>query len=175
MSLVWARFTEEAECQLVLVAELMADGGALREIRFGSEAPAGGLEDGEHAVLKEAARQLRAYFAGELREFDLPLKPAGTAFQQRVWHALLSVRYGETRSYGEIAKEIGADAAVRAVGAANGRNPIPIVIPCHRIIGAGGKLTGFGGGLPLKKFLLDLERSQAGLDYFPSGMNSLHT
>jgi len=89
------------------------------------------------------------------------LEPHGTSFQQRVWQALLRVPYGETRSYGQIAEEVGAAKAVRAVGAANGSNPIPIVIPCHRVIGANRKLTGFGGGLPLKRFLLDLELSQA--------------
>jgi len=169
MSLVWARFGGETDCPLVLVAA----GDALREIRFGSDAPAGGRADTGDAVLQEVARQLQAYFAGGLREFQLPLAPAGTAFQERVWRELLGVPYGETRSYGDIARLIGAPAAVRAVGAANGRNPIPIVIPCHRIIGANGKLTGFGGGLPLKKFLLNLERSQRELNYLSVGISGL--
>ena len=169
MSLVWTRFVEETECPLVLVAE----GGALREIRFESDGPAGGREDAGDALLHETSRQLRDYFAGGLREFQLPLAPVGTAFQQRVWRELLNVKYGETRSYGDIARLIGAPAAVRAVGTANGRNPIPIVIPCHRIIGANGKLTGFGGGLPLKKFLLNLERSQRELNYLSVGISGL--
>jgi methylated-DNA-[protein]-cysteine S-methyltransferase len=101
---------------------------------------------------------LRAYFAGDLRQFDLPLEPEGTPFQQRVWKELLKIPYGETRSYMEIAQHIGAPAAVRAVGAANGANPLPIVVPCHRVIGASGKLVGYGGGLNLKRRLLALER-----------------
>jgi methylated-DNA-[protein]-cysteine S-methyltransferase len=111
-----------------------------------------------NALLREAERQLRLYFAGELRRFDLPLDIAGTGFQKRVWRALETIPYGETRSYREIAETIGAPRAVRAVGAANGSNPLPIVIPCHRVIGSGGKLVGYGGGLALKKRLLDLER-----------------
>ncbi len=102
--------------------------------------------------------QLRGYFAGELKQFDLPLAPAGTAFQRRVWSALRGIPYGETRSYGELARDTGNGKASRAVGAANGRNPIPVIIPCHRVIGGDGSLTGFGGGLDTKRFLLDLER-----------------
>jgi methylated-DNA-[protein]-cysteine S-methyltransferase len=102
--------------------------------------------------------QLREYFAGERRQFDLPLAPCGTPFQQRVWRALLDIPYGETVSYGELAARIGQHSAARAVGLANGSNPLPIVIPCHRVIGAGGKLTGYGGGLPIKQQLLALER-----------------
>ncbi len=151
----WVRF-HDTRCPLVLVAK----GGALCEIRFGSDVPEGADDAPADPVLMETARQLRLYFAGELQTFELPLTPHGTAFQQRVWQALLRVPYGETRSYGQIAEEIGTAKAVRAVGAANGSNPIPIVIPCHRIIGTNGKLTGFGGGLPLKRFLLDLERSR---------------
>jgi methylated-DNA-[protein]-cysteine S-methyltransferase len=107
--------------------------------------------------LAEACRQLREYFAGERREFDLPLKLSGTAFQVSVLEALLHIPYGETTSYGEIARRIGRPRAVRAVGAANGRNPIPIVVPCHRVIGSTGDLTGFGGGLDTKEALLRLE------------------
>lgn len=102
-------------------------------------------------------RQLTEYFAGERREFDLPLEPAGTEFQLEVLDELRKIPYGETTSYGEIARRIGRPKAVRAVGAANGRNPIPIIIPCHRVIGAGGDLTGFGGGLATKERLLRLE------------------
>ena len=105
-------------------------------------------------MLADAARQLADYFAGTRRAFDLPLAPRGTGFQQVVWRALLAIPYGETCSYGELARAIGRPAASRAVGAANGRNPIAIVIPCHRVIGADGSMTGYGGGLPTKKWLL---------------------
>jgi methylated-DNA-[protein]-cysteine S-methyltransferase len=111
----------------------------------------------DSAALEEAERQLRAYFAGELREFSLDLAPEGTQFQRQVWNALLTIPYGETTSYGEIARAIGRPDACRAVGAANGSNPLPIVIPCHRVIGSTGKLTGYGGGLWIKEALLDLE------------------
>ena len=107
--------------------------------------------------LADVSRQLREYFAGERKEFDLPLKLSGTEFQVSVLEALQNIPYGETTSYGEIAKRIGRPKAVRAVGAANGRNPIPIVVPCHRVIGSTGDLTGFGGGLDTKEALLRLE------------------
>ncbi len=107
--------------------------------------------------LAEASRQLREYFDGERREFDLPVRLGGTEFQVSVLEALQEIPYGETRSYGEIARRIGRPKAVRAVGAANGRNPIPIVVPCHRVIGSTGDLTGFGGGLDTKEALLRLE------------------
>ncbi len=114
-------------------------------------------EDDGHPVLAEAERQLRAYFDGRLTAFDLPLDFRGTAFQKSVWAALLTIPFGETRSYGAIARQIGRPAAARAVGAANGRNPISIVAPCHRVIGSGGQLTGFAGGLAAKARLLELE------------------
>jgi len=120
--------------------------------------PAWVLND-EHPVLRETARQLAAYFAGDLTDFDLPLAPAGTGFQQRVWKELLAIGYGETQSYGEVARRLGEPNASRAVGLANGSNPISIVIPCHRVIGANGKLTGYGGGLPRKAALLDFEKA----------------
>lgn len=107
--------------------------------------------------LSAACEQLRAYFAGTLRQFDLNLRPGGTAFQLRVLDELKKIPYGTTASYGDIARRIGRPKAVRAVGGANGRNPIPIIIPCHRVIGSTGKLTGFGGGLPTKEALLRLE------------------
>jgi methylated-DNA-[protein]-cysteine S-methyltransferase len=117
------------------------------------------LEDcATHAVLDEAERQIGDYFAGRRREFDLPLAPRGTEFQQRVWQALREIPFGETRSYGQIAERIGQPTAVRAVGAANGRNPLSIVAPCHRVIGANGDLTGFAGGIETKRFLLALEK-----------------
>ncbi len=106
---------------------------------------------------REALAQLDSYFAGELRRFDLAVAPQGTPFQRMVWSALTTIPYGETVSYGELARRLGRPAATRAVGAANGRNPIPIVIPCHRVIGSDGSLTGFGGGLAIKRRLLDLE------------------
>lgn len=112
------------------------------------------------AALRDAVRQLRAYFAGELETFDLDLAPQGTSFQQKVWDELLKIPYGETISYGQLARRIGNPNASRAVGLANGSNPIPIIIPCHRVIGSNGKLTGYGGGLPTKEKLLALERRQ---------------
>ena len=111
----------------------------------------------KHAVIMETERQLEEYFAGRRTRFTMPLDPRGTAFQRKVWNALLTIPFGETRSYGQVARQIGHPDAVRAVGAANGRNPISIVTPCHRVIGATGKLTGFAGGLDAKAFLLALE------------------
>jgi methylated-DNA-[protein]-cysteine S-methyltransferase len=115
------------------------------------------------APFREVRRQLSLYFAGKLREFELRLETGGTPFQREVWTALQGIPYGETTSYGVLAKSIGKPAATRAVGAANGQNPIPIVIPCHRVIGANGSLTGFGGGLGVKETLLTLERGQLSL------------
>jgi methylated-DNA-[protein]-cysteine S-methyltransferase len=113
---------------------------------------------GTCALLDEAARQLQAYFAGELTAFEIPLELGGTEFQRRCWLALATIPYGQTVSYGEQARRLGlGPAAARAVGAANGQNPLPVVLPCHRVIGANGSLTGFGGGLPLKRFLLEHE------------------
>ncbi len=118
-----------------------------------------GARTDDHPVLAEAVRQLQAYFAGDLTEFDLPLAPRGSDFQQRVWEQLSKIAYGETASYGEIAGRLGmTNAASRAVGTANGRNPIPIVIPCHRVIGADGTLTGYAGGIERKQTLLELEQ-----------------
>jgi methylated-DNA-[protein]-cysteine S-methyltransferase len=110
------------------------------------------------APFRTVERQLREYFQGKRTVFDLKLHPKGTPFQKAVWKALAAIPYGETRSYGEIAKAVGRPAAVRAVGLANGRNPLPIVVPCHRVIGANGQLVGYGGGLPAKQALLDRER-----------------
>lgn len=118
-----------------------------------------GERDDDHPVLARAVEQLTAYFARDLKEFDLPLAPHGSAFQRRVWDALLEIGYGETASYGQIAHRLGmTNAASRAVGAANGRNPIAIVIPCHRVIGANGTLTGYAGGLERKQTLLGIEQ-----------------
>lgn len=112
----------------------------------------------------EAVDQLHAYFAGGRTGFDLQLDPRGTEFQQRVWKALLTIPYGETRSYREIAEQIGAPGASRAVGLANARNPIAIIVPCHRVIGANGNLTGYGGGLDRKRILLELEKGRTVAD-----------
>ena len=117
----------------------------------------------DRGSLEEPAKQLTSYFAGKLRQFDLALAPQGTPFQQQVWRALCDIPYGETTSYGELARRIGNPKAVRAVGLANGSNPISIVIPCHRVIGSNGSLVGYGGGLPIKQALLALERGQSRL------------
>jgi methylated-DNA-[protein]-cysteine S-methyltransferase len=122
-----------------------------------------GPENVEDPVLAGATEQLRAYFAGERTTFELPLDMHGNPFERRVWDELKQIPYGETVSYGEIAQRIGAPGAARAVGLANGRNPIAIIVPCHRVIGANGKLVGFGGGLPMKRALLDLEQGVASL------------
>ena len=124
------------------------------------------IEGGDNAVLRETGAQLEAYFTGRLRAFDLPLLPVGTPFQREVWSTLAQIPYGQTWSYGDVARHIGKPQAVRAVGAANGRNPLPIVLPCHRVIGADGSLTGFGGGLPTKQFLLMLEGALPAGDLF---------
>lgn len=113
--------------------------------------------DEETPLLREAGRQLKAYLAGRLRDFDLPLAPQGTPFQQKVWAALAAIPYGETRSYKQVAEAVGCPRGCRAVGLANNRNPIAIVIPCHRVIGADGALVGYGSGLPIKECLLRLE------------------
>ena len=131
---------------------LEADENAVTAIRFGAD----GAQDAS-PLLDAAEAQLREYFAGARRTFDLPLAPHGTAFQQRVWTALRTIPYGETRTYGELAAAIDSPNASRAVGMANHRNPIPIIIPCHRVIGANGTLTGYAGGLEIKRRLLALE------------------
>lgn len=131
--------------------------GALTGLHF-EAGPGPGERSDDDPVLATAAAQLEAYFAGSLRDFDLPLAPEGTAFQRSVWEQLRLIPYGETVSYGELARRLGSPSASRAVGLANGRNPIAIVVPCHRVIGADGSLTGFGGGMAAKRTLLDLER-----------------
>ena len=117
----------------------------------------------EPSGFDDVVDQLGAYFAGELTDFDIELDLAGTEFQRRVWKALLTIPYGQTRSYGQIAEQIGAPGAARAVGLANGHNPIAIIVPCHRVIGANGSLTGFGGGLGRKRTLLELEKQKASM------------
>ncbi len=148
---------------------LVADREGLREIWFEHERHPKQADPGwvrAEAPLQFARAQLDEYFAGERQDFELPLHPIGTPFQLTVWQELRGIRYGETISYGELARRIGNPKAMRAVGAANGRNPLPIVVPCHRVIGADGSLTGFGGGLPIKLHLLSLEAQAARGDLF---------
>ncbi len=143
---------------------IVARDGAITAIEFSPFRPSAigepvGTREDDNPLLRSAAEQLAAYFQRDLKEFDLPLAPRGTDFQQRVWEQLRGIGYGETASYGEVAHRLGmTNAASRAVGLANGRNPIPIVIPCHRVIGANGTLTGYAGGLPRKQTLLELEQ-----------------
>jgi methylated-DNA-[protein]-cysteine S-methyltransferase len=157
---------------------IVADRDAVTAIEFSGPAPAGasrhssavraaqvsagrpvGDRDDTDPLVAETVRQLHAYFARDLKEFALPLRPAGTPFQLRVWDELRKIGYGEVATYGEIARRLGmSPAASRAVGLANGRNPIPIVVPCHRVVGANGTLTGYAGGLERKQLLLDLEQ-----------------
>ncbi len=140
---------------------LVGDEDALCGVHFqdGKRGPTKPAQEWERSEkpFREVVRQLKAYFAGKLTEFDLPLAPQGTEFQLKVWQTLRTIPYGETWSYGELARRIRRPHAPRAVGAANGQNPIPVIVPCHRVIGADGSLTGFGGGLPIKQTLLALE------------------
>lgn len=144
---------------------LVADRGALVEIRFHGDCgrPPAASVAGSAVPIELAKRQLTEYFAGKRRTFELPLAPRGTDFQLAVWLALRGIPYGATTTYGEIAAEVGLPTAARAVGAANGANPLPIVVPCHRVIGASGRLVGFGGGLETKAALLALERGERSL------------
>ena len=144
--------------------KLVASDGGLTAVLWKDDPPARvrleNVTEGEdHPVLLQAERELREYFAGERQRFSVKLDFAGTPFQRRVWNALLAIPYGETRSYGRLAREIGYPSAARAVGAANGRNPISIVVPCHRVLGSNGQLTGFAGGLGTKARLLALEKA----------------
>jgi len=134
------------------------DGEAVTHLFFGNSVRPREYTERETPLLREAARQLDDYLRGERREFELPLAPGGTDFERQVWAELRSVPYGETRSYGQIAAAIGRPRAVRAVGRANGRNPLSIFIPCHRVIGADGRLTGYAGGLAVKERLLGMEK-----------------
>ena len=138
---------------------LVADGDALVGVYMETYEPPP-AERRSTPVLERAAKQLREYFAGERETFELELKPHGTEFQRAVWNALIEIPFGKTVSYAQIAKRIGRPKAVRAVGAANGSNPISLIIPCHRVIGANGSLTGYGGGLPRKQWLLAHENRQ---------------
>ena len=140
---------------------LVADEHGLRQIDFPGAEPDQRIDAGwqrSRRHLDVAIEQLGAYFAGQLQAFDVPLAARGTDFRRSVWNELVHIPYGETISYGELARRIGQPQASRAVGAANGANPLPIIVPCHRVVGANGKLTGFSGGLPIKQWLLDHER-----------------
>jgi methylated-DNA-[protein]-cysteine S-methyltransferase len=146
---------------------LEGDAGGLQAIEFVRRAPRTRSQPADRdlpAPVREAKRQLQDYFAGKRQDFDLPMSVQGTAFQLAVWKELQKIPYGQTISYGELARRIGRPKAVRAVGAANGCNPLPIVVPCHRVIGSNGKLTGYGGGIGIKKRLLALEGARVEFD-----------
>jgi methylated-DNA-[protein]-cysteine S-methyltransferase len=149
---------------------LVADDQALRVIEFENPRhpirPSPHWQAGDSEVMRRAERQLAEYFRGERQRFELPLAPVGTPFQRQVWNTLAGIAYGQTISYAQLAQRVGKPTAMRAVGAANGRNPLPIVLPCHRVIGADGSLTGFGGGLPTKQYLLQLEGALPARDLF---------
>lgn len=149
---------------------LAADEDGLRLIQFSTSKhqvePGSDWIDGENDILRDTRTQLEEYFAGKRRDFDLPLSLVGTEFQKKVWRMLAQIPCGSTFSYQQLATRIGKPKATRAVGAANGRNPIPIVLPCHRVIGAAGGLTGFGGGLPAKRWLLQHEGALPSDDLF---------
>lgn len=138
---------------------IIENGEAITGVIFGEVLP-DGVNCRETALIKSAYQQLQEYFAGKRQRFDLPLSPQGTVFQQKVWQALRQIPYGAVCSYQDIARAIGNDKACRAVGGANNKNPIAIIIPCHRVIGANGSLVGYGGGLPLKRKLLALEKPE---------------
>lgn len=145
-------FTMQSPIGLLTIEET---DGAITALRFGGET----VSPPPTPLLQRAAQQLTEYFAARRRRFDLPLRPQGTAFQQAAWSALCDIPYGQTRTYAQQAAAIGNPKACRAVGMANHRNPLPLFIPCHRVIGAGGKLTGYAGGLAIKRFLLELEQA----------------
>ena len=158
-------FYDYFETGLIGTLTLAAEESGLRYIFFPkgrNTLPIGADWEHRPVFFKEVKRQLGAYFKGDLKTFDLPLAPRGTAFQHQVWEALRRIPYGEVVSYKSIAEAIGNPKAVRAVGGANGKNPIPVVVPCHRVIGSSGDLTGFGGGLETKSRLIELEKRHQG-------------
>lgn len=144
------------------ILEIEENGSGITKVHFSCEEERNSLKEKpelkETALIKKAAKQLKEYFAGKRKLFELPLEPEGTEFQKKVWDALLKIPYGETRSYGQIAEQIGNKKASRAVGMANNKNPIAIIVPCHRVVGANGSLTGYAGGLNIKDILLNLEK-----------------
>jgi len=142
----------------ITVAE---EGGMIMRLFFETTAIPDGFVEAETPVLREAVKQLNEYFAGGRKSFDLPLEMRGTEFQKKAWNALCAIPYGETRSYAQVAESIGNPKGTRAVGLANNRNPLAIFVPCHRVIGKNGSLTGFAGGLDAKQWLLDLEKGAA--------------
>lgn len=150
-----AAFFYEFDIGRIGIAE---NGGRITNVYFMNDVLPEGMQICETPILKEAAQQLESYISGKLTKFKLPLAPDGTDFMKQVWKHLCGIPYGKTATYGEIASKTGSPRAARAVGLANNRNPIPIFIPCHRVIGANGSLTGYRGGLELKKRLLDLEK-----------------
>ena len=154
---------------------LVAGDAGLRRVLWPGEAPPVGAEPGTDPVLDAAIAQLEEYFAGARKAFDLPLDLAGTAFQRRAWLELAAIPYGATRSYGAQAQRLGRPGAARAVGAANARNPLPIVLPCHRLVGARGALTGFAGGLEVKRALLAYEARAAGAGGGAAGTSRTRT
>ncbi|NOH15514.1 methylated-DNA--[protein]-cysteine S-methyltransferase [Clostridium cochlearium] len=137
---------------------IVENGTAITHLYFNQCPLLDNFEEKETELIKKAYKQLNEYLLGERKDFDLPLLPEGTDFQKTVWRALSEIAFGETKSYGEIAKNIGNPKAARAVGMANNKNPIPIFIPCHRVIGANGKLVGYAGGLKIKEYLLTIEK-----------------
>ncbi len=140
---------------------LVASEAGLRRLAFGAHRPDGGVEAPDHPLLQKTEAQLAEYFRGERTTFDVPLDMTGTPFQKSVWALLCDIPYGTTTSYGALALQLGSLGKSRAVGLANGKNPVAIIVPCHRVIGASGALTGFGGGLDVKAFLLELEQRRA--------------
>lgn len=153
---------------------IVASPDALRQLRFGNHPPEGGIEDAGHPVLAQTRRELGEYFNRQRERFDVPFVLDGTLFQRSVWALLTEIPYGETTSYGALAQKLGARNKARAVGIANGANPVAIIVPCHRVIGASGALTGFGGGLPVKDFLLRLESRHQDL-FMPRGITRIGT
>jgi methylated-DNA-[protein]-cysteine S-methyltransferase len=157
------RYLESSAGRLLLAA----DNSALRYLLFSPATPDPAWTESANAILDAISQQLREYFAGKRTHFDVPIAPQGTAFQRTVWNLLQQIPYGETISYSELATRYGNPKATRAVGAANGKNPISIVIPCHRVVATNGSLWGYGGGLPAKRWLLDLESPNSKLDLAP--------
>ncbi|SEO75855.1 methylated-DNA--[protein]-cysteine S-methyltransferase [Trujillonella endophytica] len=142
---------------------VVADDGVLVRLYLDPPGPEAALGPRDDAALAPVSAQLGEYFRGEREAFDVPLRPVGSAFERAVWAQLSAIPYGETRSYGQVARAVGEPGGAQAVGLACGRNPLAVVVPCHRVVGADGALVGFGGGLPRKRFLLDLEQREARL------------